>query len=307
MSGRILVIRGGAIGDFILTLPAIKLIREAFPDAHLEIIGYRHIVALAEGRFYANATRSIEYGPLAGFFARRGNLSAEMTEYFASFQQVISYLFDPDRIFETNLRRAGVKNYLPAFTRIDDSQHAAQQLALPLQRLALFLEDPAATIHLSSKDHAAADHLLRNTTGPIIAIHPGSGSPRKNWPPASWEALGQGFLAEGRANHLLLLGGEADLPQLQALQKAWGDRALLAQDLPLPHLAAAIARCALFFGHDSGISHLAAAAGTRCVLLFGPTDPAIWAPANPDVQIIRAPSGDLATVDVETVARTIRR
>src|SRR5687768_61714 len=307
MSGRILVIRGGAIGDFILTLPSIKLVREAFPDAHLEIIGYRHIVALAEGRFYANATRSIEYGPLAGFFARRGTLSAEMTEYFASFQQVISYLFDPDRIFETNLRRAGVKNYLPAFTRVDDSQHAAQQLALPLQRLALFLEDPAATIYLSPEDHAAAENLLRNATGPVIAIHPGSGSPRKNWPAAAWEALGQGFLAEGRATHLLLVGGEADLPQLQALQKAWGDRAFLAQDLPLPHLAAAIARCTLFLGHDSGISHLAAAAGTRCVLLFGPTDPAIWAPANPHVQIIRAPSGDLATIDVETVARTIPR
>ena len=149
MSGRILVIRGGAIGDFILTLPAIKLLREAFPKAHLEIIGYRHIVALAERRFYADATRSIEYGPLAGFFARRGTLSEEMTEYFASFQQVVSYLFDPDGIFETNLRRTGVKNYLPAFTRLDDSQHAAQQLALPLQRLALFLEDSAATIHFS--------------------------------------------------------------------------------------------------------------------------------------------------------------
>ena len=62
---RILVIRGGAIGDFILTLPAIKLLRDAFPCAHLEILGYRHIISLAEVSGYANATRSIEYGPLA--------------------------------------------------------------------------------------------------------------------------------------------------------------------------------------------------------------------------------------------------
>jgi len=45
---RILVIRGGAIGDFVLTLPAIKLLREAFPESRLEILGYKHIVALAE-------------------------------------------------------------------------------------------------------------------------------------------------------------------------------------------------------------------------------------------------------------------
>ena len=60
MKPRILIIRGGAIGDFILTLPAIKLLRENFPDAHIEILGYRHIVAVAEGRFYAESARSIE-------------------------------------------------------------------------------------------------------------------------------------------------------------------------------------------------------------------------------------------------------
>ena len=68
-SGRILVIRGGAIGDFILTLPAIKLLRDSIPAAHLEILGYKHIIALAEMSRYADATRSIEYGPLSSFFS----------------------------------------------------------------------------------------------------------------------------------------------------------------------------------------------------------------------------------------------
>ena len=66
---RILVIRGGAIGDFVLTLPAIKLLRDRFPKAHIEILGYKHIAALAEKRFYAQAVRSIEYGPLSSLFA----------------------------------------------------------------------------------------------------------------------------------------------------------------------------------------------------------------------------------------------
>ena len=126
---RILVIRGGAIGDFILTLPAIRLLRENFPAAHLEILGYRHIVALAEGRVYADAARSIEYGPMAGFFVPRSELAPDLAEYFASFQQVVSYLFDPDGFFEANLRRAGVKNLLPAYAKLDDSAHAAHQLA----------------------------------------------------------------------------------------------------------------------------------------------------------------------------------
>ena len=122
---RILVIRGGAIGDFVLTLPAIKLLRENFPTAHLEILGYRHIIALAENRFYADATRSIEYAALARFFIPGAELDPELVEYFASFQQVVSYLFDPDQFFEDNVRRCGVKNFLPASPKLTDAAHAA--------------------------------------------------------------------------------------------------------------------------------------------------------------------------------------
>ncbi|HEX8078467.1 MAG TPA: glycosyltransferase family 9 protein, partial [Chthoniobacterales bacterium] len=61
-----------------------------------------------------------------------------------------------------------------------------------------------------------------------------------------------------------------------------------------------------FIGHDSGISHLAAAAGAGCLLLFGPTDPAIWAPANENVTVLRAPERNLALLDVDTVAAAVR-
>src|SRR5436190_23826753 len=92
---RILAIRGGAIGEFILTLPALRLLRETFAHCHLEVRGYEHIAALAAqggpapGQSYADAVRHIEAGPLAGFFARRGNLSDEWCDYFASFNQVV--------------------------------------------------------------------------------------------------------------------------------------------------------------------------------------------------------------------------
>src|SRR5919202_4302019 len=96
---RILVIRGGAIGDFILTLPALKALRDARPATHIEILGYKHIAVLAENRFYAQAVRSIEYGPLARFFAAGSELPAELADYFAGFDLIISYLYDPDQVF----------------------------------------------------------------------------------------------------------------------------------------------------------------------------------------------------------------
>jgi heptosyltransferase III len=66
-------------------------------------------------------------------------------------------------------------------------------------------------------------------------------------------------------------------------------------------LLAAILSDTVFLGHDSGISHLAAAAGARCILLFGPTDPAVWAPTNENVRILLAPAGDLSRLDVDLV------
>lgn len=300
---RILVIRGGAIGDFILTLPAIKLLREAFPNAHLEIMGYQHIIALAEDRFYADATRSIEYGAMAGFFIPNGTLVPELAEYFGSFQQIVSYLFDPDSIFESNLKRAGAKNVLKAYYKIDDSEHAARQLARPLQQLALYLDESGATIYPSDDDRLEARQLLAPVgERPLIALHPGSGSGKKNWSVENWAELAGRLLAAESRPMLVLVGGEADRDQITALSSALDSRSLIqAQDLPLPVLAAVFEQCRLFLGHDSGISHLAAAVETPCVLLFGPTDPSVWAPANDRVKVLEAPEGDLTRLELNAV------
>jgi heptosyltransferase-2 len=102
------------------------------------------------------------------------------------------------------------------------------------------------------------------------------------------------------------VGGEADYPQLARLREAWRGRSIhTAQDVPLPELAAILQQARLFLGHDSGISHIAAAAGAPSLLLFGPTDPEIWAPPAGGVRVIRAPEGDLRSLTVEAVARDL--
>jgi heptosyltransferase-2 len=136
---------------------------------------------------------------------------------------------------------------------------------------------------------------------PIVAIHPGSGSHEKNWPLEKWIGL---FSPDSRfadLKRLLVLSGEADEAQTDQLQGEWKNRgARFARNLPLPRLAAVIER-SIFIGHDSGISHLAAAVGANCILLFGPTNPDVWAPKNENVQVLRAPSGKLNDLQIETV------
>ncbi len=303
---RILIIRGGAIGDFILTLPAIRLVRENFPACHLEILGYRHIAALAEGRFYADATRSIEYGPLAGFFNPKAGLDPELSAYFAGFQQVISYIYDPDGLFETCLRKAGVKNLITGSPKLTDDTHAAKQLARPLEQLALWLEDPAAAFFPSPEDMKAAQRHAGALPRPWIAMHPGSGGERKNWPIEYWRQLFQQLLEQYPKAHFLILGGESDAARLAEFRKITSERTAFLENLPLPELGAILSQCDLFIGHDSGISHLAAASGAPCLLLFGPTDPDVWAPANPRTAVLRAPNGELSRLEVARVLDKVR-
>ena len=302
MSGSqpsILVIRGGAIGDFLLTLPALRLLREGFPDCRIEIVGYRHICSVAEGRYYADAVRSIEYAPMAGFFNPRSDLDPELSAYFSGFGPVISYLFDPDGFFAGNLKRCGVKNLICGDPRISDSGHAVRQLARPLESLALFLEDSSAEVFPTVEDRAEAERLLDGHRQPFIAVHPGSGSSKKNWPLSAWKELLSDLC--GTKATILVVSGESDAERVAELKATFGKRLVFLDHRPLHILGAVLQRCAFYIGHDSGISHLAAAAGVKCLLLFGPTDPAVWAPTNPDVNVLRAPGGLLQNLSVEIV------
>ena len=299
---RILVIRGGAIGDFILTLPALKALRDARPQAHMEILGYEHIAVLAEERFYAQAVHSIEYAPLARFFARNSELPAELADYFASFDLIVSYLYDPDRIFEINLRRCGVQNLIYGPARIvENAGHAARQLARPIEQLGINVVDFAERIFPSIEDREFAREFLASVPQPIVAIHPGSGSHEKNWPLENWIGLFSPGSRFADLQGLVVISGEADEAQTDQLEREWKKRDVrFARNLPLPRLAAVLER-SIFIGHDSGISHLAAAAGANCILLFGPTDPDVWAPRNDNVQILRAPNARVSDLRIEQV------
>jgi len=303
---RILVLRGGAIGDFILTLPGLKALRDARPRAHMEILGYKHIAVLAENRFYAQAVRSIEYGPLARFFAPNSELPAELADYFASFDLIVSYLYDPDGIFETNLRRCGVEILICGPARIiENAGHAARQLAQPMEQLGINVVDFAERIFPSTEDRELAREFLASMPQPIIAIHPGSGSHEKNWPLGNWIGLFSQANRFPDLKCLLVISGEADEAQADQLEREWKNRGVRsARNLPLPRLAAVLEH-AMFIGHDSGISHLAAAAGANCILLFGPTNPDIWAPKNDNVRVLRAPNGRLSNLGIDFVKASL--
>src|SRR5204863_8733550 len=171
----------------ILALPALKLLRGQRPQAHIETLGYTASIVIAEGRFYADAIRSIEERPLATFFAKDALLPAELTEYFGSFDLSVSYLFDPDGTFQNNLNRCRIRMLIAGPPKLGGHEHAAFQLARPLEQIGLHLQNPAARIYPTELDREFAQDFLAGLSEPVIALHPGSGSKTKNWPIEKWK------------------------------------------------------------------------------------------------------------------------
>jgi len=291
--GRILIIRGGAIGDFILTLPVLAALRAHFPSAHLEVLGYRHIAELALAGGLVDDVRSIEARPLAAFFAAGGALAPELQSYFASFDIILSFLYDPDRAFADNVGSCGKAQFIAGPHRPDEQAgvHATEVFLKPLQRLAIFEADSVPRLSLGPP-HPAQDATL--------AVHPGSGSERKNWPEPHWLELLRGLVA-GSSDPVLIVGGEAEGDRLARLAgELPAERVRCAQQLPLVQVARLLSSCAGFVGHDSGISHLAAALGLPVLVLWGESNEAIWRPRGDRVHVMRGP-GRLQDLPVATV------
>ncbi|MBI3091392.1 MAG: glycosyltransferase family 9 protein [Candidatus Tectomicrobia bacterium] len=131
---------------------------------------------------------------------------------------------------------------------------------------------------------------------PIVALHPGSGSVQKCWPVERF-ALLAGWLRRQCGARLIVCLGPAETERLEPRQWNLAEADILpAVAPPLDVLGALLRRCHLFIGNDSGIAHLAAAAGCPSVVLFGVTDWRIWRPLGSHVHCIAA-EGEAPTTD----------
>lgn len=306
--GRILFIRGGAVGDFILTMPSLRLVRESLPGNEIEVLGYPSIASIAVAARLVDRVKPLEDPRLATFFAPGAKLDEEWCAYFAGFDVVVSCLYDPDGYFAGNLRVAGVKTLITCPYRPDETPPhvpAAVQFAKPLESLGLYLEDASLDL-----DYGPAPVVTTTMDGPLVALHPGSGSPKKNWSFEAWALVLAALHREGRVARFLITSGEAEGEVIGAFLGQL-DAAGVPHDhlvgRPLAELGAIYRRIEGFLGHDSGLSHLAASAGAKGLLLFGPTEPGIWAPVSPRVRAVQSPDRSLAGLDEGLVLEEARK
>jgi len=295
----ILVIHQGALGDFILALPTLETLKEAFPKAKWVIMGFPRILELVDKRFYADEILSIDQKGMASFFVRGGSLDRPLSQFFSTFDIVVVFGKDGGGNLIGNLKEVcqGEILSINPFPEWTERIHLTDHLLRELRRYGFPPSEKNPRLFLSGEDKEWGKSFFRlkglteEERSRAIVIHPGSGSKKKAWPLERVLELIHHLQRHSHSRILVVLGpaeGAEVEKAFEGMKWEMGAAApLLVKGLSLLQLASVMEGCRLFIGNDSGITHMAAALGLPTVAIFGPSDHKIWSPKGEKVFVVR--------------------
>ncbi len=276
---RVLAIQPGALGDFILTLPALTFLRDRCGDEGMEVWAEHAHLALLPG--------GVAGRPLVDTGFDSYPLPQRAVEAMKAFDVVVSWRGAALPELVAAVQAAHPRAYfLPQFPPDGEQIHLCDFRARQMQEL--FGGACGTVPSIDTGRNACA-----TATG--IAIHPGASGRRKQWGAEKFAEVARQLAAGGGS--LRIIEGPLDAEACNAMGSF--ERVRLDN---LREVAGVLAGCELFIGNDSGVAHLAAACGTPVVAIFTATDPACWAPRGARVRVLERPSVD----DVVTAAREVR-
>lgn len=305
---KILLVRLSSFGDVVFTLPLAKALRGEADRLAWAVEG--PLAGLLEGAAYVDATlaattRSWRRRPFSA--ETRGELRAFLSSLRAFAPDVVvdaqgllksawvTLAARADRKVGFGFRTATEKgNALVTRERVDvpPGTHAVDRgLALAERVLGRsgFERTPDVS-HLVARPAPAVDAwLAARSERPFALLQPFSSRATKEWAPAEAAAFCRALASHGI--DAVLRWGPGERERAESIADRADGAASLAPPTPPAASARLAARAALFVGADTGPTHLAAAAGTPTVALFGPTDPARFGPVGPRVRILRDESG----------------
>jgi len=178
-----------------------------------------------------------------------------------------------------------------------------------LARVLGLQETPLPVVWFSAEDSARAAALFPSGQ-PVIALAPTANWAPKVWPAERFVALFQ-RLSEtyipGAVPAVLAGPGATEALMAKPVLRALPNAIDLVGRLSLPEIAAFLSRASLFVGNDSGLMHLAAAAGTPTLGLFGPTDAVEYGPAGQRRSVVTGTDTQMASISVDAAVEAAAR
>lgn len=299
---HVLIVRPGAIGDALLTFPVLKALRTRYDACKITFVSNPVVLPLARESGLVDET--YDYGSLmwSELFASSGIRTHRLQDVMRHIDYVICWLRDPEGIMERNLEAQGIARIVVAPGRPPNENdiHIVTYLAASIG--VADIVDNFYSIEMQSC--VSQDEFVHEARP--FAIHPGSGGAWKCWPVSHFAAIIRRLWQ--RQVPVLLLAGPADEERVQQLISTIGTPSqssllTLLEHVPLLDVAKQLQRCRGYLGNDSGITHLAAMLGVPTIALFGRSNPVLWHPVGPHVQVIHA--SELAHLSIDTVIEQV--
>ena len=307
----LLVIRLSSLGDVLMSMPAVKALRERFPEARISWLVEGSVGALLPHQPFIDKVIRFPRGQTTGALkkgdiltARREmgrflkELRADEYDVIADFHDIIkSALFS---LYARGQRRVGFgsmyakeKSHLIYHDRVEGADrrlHKVERNMLLSRRIGADGAVPELGLVAPADASASIDRYFeaQGISSPVFAVNPFSskGSAFKRWDIGRYRELIRRIRADGYAS-VVILWGPGEEEEARALQATAGQGVFLSCPTDVPELLALLKKVDMYIGGDTGVMHLAAFAGTPVVAIFGPTDALINGPYGPHCRVVR--------------------
>lgn len=285
----VLVIHPGALGDVLLARPVLYTLRCQYPQHEIALLSANAVGSLLCESKEVDRTFPLEGMYLSQLFAGPESLSSPFKTWLGTCEIVVGWLRDAEAAVTNTLRAVGVR-HINLQSPFASGLVAAHQADRYFEAIGMESGSQGftRTLILPTKLAKGGEEILQSWNwcgeSPLVLIHPGSGSAHKCVD--AWRlATVIEWLIEAEMTPMLL-EGPADCQQVAKVLSSLTRPVPVIRELNLSAVAGVLAKVALYLGHDSGITHLAAALAIPTVACFGPTQASRWAPLGSTVSVI---------------------
>jgi ADP-heptose:LPS heptosyltransferase len=323
---NILTIDFGQLGDVVMSLPALRAIREKFAQARITVAAGTPSSQIVELSGYADEVIAIDRVAL-----RDGFIPVSIMRILNVVKDVrrrqFDFVIDLHSFSETNLmgflsrapkrlfaRRPGRSldflanfNPKPPVDRNDPNRHLVDRYLDVLKPLGIADVSRIPTMTPRLGDNRATDSLLKKAKAesgtPLVGLFPGAGHPGRAWPVDKWAGLAEFLIRNDGVRPVVFIGPE-EHGAAPEMRRTFPSSTIFLEKLSIGELAAAQARLAVFVSNDTGPVHIAAAVGAPIVVLIGRPTPHAYIPLANSKRLIF--SEGVHTIAVEEVYAATR-
>lgn len=306
---NILIIRTDRIGDVILSTPVIQAARQASPHSRIIFMTRPYTKDIVIGNPYLDevliydkdrAHKSVLATILFAFKLRKYKFDLALVLHSTTRVNWVAFLAGIPRRAGYD-RKAGclLTDRLP-YVKPHGLKHE-MEYTLDIARLAGITCDSqnlSPYIPISRDAEYAVSSFLKNSgvteKDALFCVSPGSGCISRRWP-AQRFAEASDKIMDNAGCKAIILAAEGDLELANIVRDNMRHKAIMAENFTIPQAAALLKLCRFFISTDTGPSHIAAAAGTPCITIFGRKQPGLspvrWKPLGKDVAVLHKDAG----------------